>query len=175
MDTHADIVAKARAVADPAPRLYFAYSTVLDKEAFDEWRLEHGYQSFELPKGAVAEALDLALVFDFPSRWWQGRVAGLADSPGRHVFGKVFEIPGRDWAVIQHKEGVITGMSVERPVTVVAAGKRLEAVAFTTSPKRKSLDGAVSRTFAEALVRGAKSAGLPEDYVRELEAAAQAG
>jgi hypothetical protein len=61
-------------------------------------------------------------------------------------------------------------MSVERPVWVLAAGERLEATAFTTHPARASLEGPVSPRFVEALVRGARAAGLPEGYVARLTA-----
>jgi hypothetical protein len=47
-------------------------------------------------------------------------------------------------------------------------GQELEATAFTTSPKRASVDGPISPRFVEALVRGAESAGLPAAYVEQL-------
>jgi hypothetical protein len=171
MDAHFDQVTRLR--ADPAqqaapPRLYFAYSTVLDRVAFEAWRTEHGYDSFDLPEGRVAEALDVDLVYDFPSRWWGGRVAGLVDRPGVTVFGRLFTVAGVDWPIVQHKEGGITGMSVERPVRVLVGGERLEATAFTTNPERASLEGPVSPRFVEALVRGARAAGLPEPYLERL-------
>ncbi len=75
---------------------------------------------------------------------------------------------GEDWPIVQHKEGAITGMSVERPVGVLAGGERLEATAFTTNPERASLEGPVSPRFVEALVRGARAAGLPGPYVARL-------
>lgn len=172
MDAHFDQVMKARKAAEGAPpRLYFAYSTVLDREAFDEWRAQHGYDFFVLPAGEIAEAFDLALVYDFPSRWWGGRVAGLADAKGTSVFGRVFEIPGADWPIVQHKEGAITGMCVERTVRIRTGGVEREATAFTTRPERRSADGPISPRFVEALVRGAASAGLPDDYVRRLRTA----
>jgi len=34
MDSHYDMVMKAREKADDTPRLYFAYSTILDRCAF---------------------------------------------------------------------------------------------------------------------------------------------
>lgn len=173
MDSHFDQVMAARRAAEAAgapPRLYFAYSTVLDREAFDEWRKQHAYEFFQLPAGEVAEALDVTLVYDFPSRWWGGRVAGLADASGSSIFGRLFEVPGPDWPIVQHKEGAITGMCVERTVRVRAGGRELEAIAFTTRPERRSSDGPVSARFVDALVRGAESAGLPEDYVRRLRA-----
>lgn len=168
MDAHYDQVMKARDHAGNGKRLYFAYSTILDRAAFEEWRAQHGYDFFDLPQGEVGEALDVGLVYDFQSRWWGGRVAGLADQPGARVFGKVFEIAEKDWPVIQHKEGFVTNMCGERPVRVKVGGKVVEATAFTTRAERRSSDGPVSTRFVEALVRGARSAGLPEDYVGSL-------
>ena len=42
-------------------------------------------------------------------------------APGQTVHGLVFEISEKDWPIIQHKEGVVTGMCVERPVRVKLA------------------------------------------------------
>lgn len=175
MDAHYDIVMKARAAAQAAgapPRLYLAYSTVLDREAFETWREQHGYGFFSLPEGQLGEAQDVDLVYDFPSRWWGGRVAGLADVPGARVHGRVFEIAGPDWPIVQHKEGAITAMCVERPVRVRLGERIVEATAFTTRPERRSVEGPVSGRFVEALVRGARDAGLPADYVERLRAGA---
>jgi len=170
MDAHHEQVERARrAAASDPPRKYFAYSTILDRAAFEEWRGQHGYQSFELPSGALAEAADVDLVYDFPSRWWGGRVAGLVDKPGASVFGLVFEVAGPDWPIIQHKEGAVTHMSVERPVRIrVEGGELIDATAFTTNPQRASLDGPVSPRFVEAIYRGAVAARLPELYLARL-------
>jgi gamma-glutamylcyclotransferase len=173
MDSHYDQVMKARDQAGTGLRRYFAYSTILDRAAFEEWRAQHSYEFFDLPQGRLAEALDVELVYDFASRWWGGRVAGLADAKGRSVFGLLFEIAEKDWPVIRHKEGAVTNMCEERAVRVRVAGELLEATAFTTRPERRNLEGPVSARFVEALVRGARSAGLPEDYVRSLEVQAR--
>lgn len=169
MDAHYSKVMDAREkIADQGHKLYFAYSGVLDREAFEQWRLEHSYQFFQLPPGKIVFADNLDLVFDFPSRWWGGRVAGLIDQPGSKVYGLLFEIPAKDWPVVQHKEGVVTGMSVERAVTVHYDGQAVAAIAFTTNPMRASLMGPVSQDYLEALARGAHQAGLPEDYIKSL-------
>ena len=169
MDGHYEQVMAARErLGEGPPRAYFAYSTVLDPAAFEEWRQQHGYDFFQLPQGTPAEALDLALVYDFPSRWWGGRVAGLEDRPGTVVHGMVFEIAPKDWPIIQHKEGAITGMCVEREVRVRTPAGERRAIAFTTAPARRSLDGQVSPRFVEALVRGARAAGLPESWISSL-------
>jgi hypothetical protein len=148
--------------------MYFAYSGVLDREAFNMWIEEHSYQFFTLPEGQVAEAKGVDLIFDFPSRWWGGRVAGLIDKPNASVFGRLFEIPAVDWPIVQHKEGVVTGMSIERPITVTVDGKDIQATAFITSPARASTDGPISERFIQALMSGAKQAGLPENYIASL-------
>lgn len=169
MDQHYDLVMRARAAAaGAAPRSYFAYSTVLDRAAFLDWRAQHNYGFFDLPEGRVAEAVDTALTFDFPSRWWGGRVAGLVDQKGSSVWGVVFSIAGGDWPIVQHKEGGITGMSVEREVVVRIGGASEKAIAFTTAPSRASMAGPVSAAFVEALARGARGAGLPEAWTAAL-------
>jgi hypothetical protein len=176
MDAHYHKVMSARqAVTATQPRLYFAYSGVLDREAFEAWKDEHSYQFFNLPEGQVAEAVGMDLIFDFPSRWWGGRVAGLVEQKGASVFGRVFEIPAVNWPVVQHKEGVVTGMSIERQVKVMINGQEFEATAFTTSPERASLQGPVSPRYLEALVRGAESSGLPAHYIQQLRAKAHDG
>jgi hypothetical protein len=169
VDAHYEQVMAAREkLEDGPPRAYFAYSTVLDPAAFEEWRHQHGYDFFQLPAGTRAEALDLGLVYDFPSRWWGGRVAGLEDRTGAAVQGLLFEIAPKDWPIIQHKEGAITRMCVEREVRVRTPTGERTAVAFTTAPARKSSDGPVSPRFVEALVRGARAAGLPESWIASL-------
>lgn len=170
MDAHYNKVMKDRsAITDTSPRLYFAYSGVLDRQAFEIWREEHSYQFFHLPEGKVAEAKDFDLVFDFPSRWWGGRVAGLVEKNNSSVFGRLFEIPAMDWPVIQHKEGFVTGMAVEKTITVFAGEKSYEATAFVTSPHRASLEGPVSQRFVAALISGARQSGLPETYISSIE------
>jgi hypothetical protein len=64
MDSHYDQVMKQRDGAGQGTRKYFAYSTILDRQAFLEWRSQHGYDFFDLPEGKLAEATDLALVFE---------------------------------------------------------------------------------------------------------------
>ena len=173
MDAHYDIVMKAREKAGEGRRFYFAYSTILDRPAFEEWRAQHSYEFFDLPEGRAGEAVDLTLVYDFPSRWWGGRVAGLKDEKGGTVHGLVFEISEKDWPIIQHKEGAVTGMCVERAVTVKIGDKVVDAIAFTTNPQRASVDGPVSDRFVEAITRGAAAAKLPAEWQSRVRALAK--
>ena len=173
MDSHYDQVMKARESAGKGMRRYFAYSTILDRAAFLEWRAQHAYDFFDLPTGELAAAIDVALAYDFPSRWWGGRVAGLVDQPGQSVFGRLFEISELDWPIIAHKEGGVTGMSVERPVKVKVGDKVIDATAFATNPQRQSTEGPISPRFVEALIRGATAAALPAQWVASLGASAK--
>ena len=63
-------------------------------------------------------------------------------------------------------------MSVERPVKLRVCDRPLDAVAFATNPRRVSVEGPVSPRFVEALVRGASAAGLPQEWIARLSAAA---
>jgi len=86
------------------------------------------------------------------------------------VFGRLFTIPGVDWPIVQHKEGAITSMCVERKVRVRRAdGTIADAFAFTTNPQRRATDGPISARFVEALVRGARAAQLPAAYIARLD------
>lgn len=135
MDAHYHKVMKAREdMKAEGSRLYFAYSGVLDRKAFEQWKEEHSYQFFNLPEGAVACAKNYDLIFDFPSRWWGGRVAGLCKKEGSLVYGRLFEIPLQNWPVVQHKEGMVTGMSIEIDIDVYIEDKKTQATAFVTSP-----------------------------------------
>lgn len=169
MDAHYHKVMNARnAIQDNGTKLYFAYSGVLDSEAFEAWKDEHSYQFFTLPEGQVAAAQNMDLIFDFPSRWWGGRVAGLTEKENSQVWGKLYAIEAKNWPIIQHKEGVVTGMSIEIPIEVKVDDKSFTAIAFATNPERKSTQGSVSPAYVEALIRGAKAAGLPSDYITSL-------
>ena len=171
MDAHYFKVMEAReAIKDTGKRLYFAYSGVLDQEAFLIWREQHSYTFFDLPRPKVAEVLDMEMVFDFPSRWWGGRVAGLVPKTGASVFGLLFEVEAKNWPVIQHKEGFITSMAVEKEVTVRVDGIECKATCFVTNPQRASMDGAISGRYLEAIVRGAEKSGLPASYIEKLKA-----
>jgi cation transport regulator ChaC len=174
MDAHYDQVMKAREAAGQGTKRYFGYSTILDRAAFEEWRGQHSYDFFDLPKGVAGQALELGLTYDFLSRWWGGRVAGLKDEPGATVHGLVFEIAEKDWSIIQHKEGFVTGMCIERPVKVkLADGSVIDAIAFTTNPQRATSDGPISDRFVEALTRGATAAGLPAEWIGKLASSAR--
>lgn len=151
----------------PSPtQWYFGYSPLLSPQAQAEAALR-------LPEGEVAEAVDVDLIFDRPSRAWGGRVAGLVHRPGQSVQGRLFAVPLEHWELLQRAEGLSAGECMERRVQVrTAEGRRVEAVAFTTHPQHASQQGPVSERYAQALARTAEAAGLPSRWVQRLQAEA---
>lgn len=168
MDDHYSQVMDRIKVAEKGGlRSYFGYSSVLDRSAFDIWKKEHGYDNYVLPAGELCHADNVAIEFNFMSRWWGGRVAGLAEKPGGRVMGLLIEIRSEDWPIIEHKEGVITGVSVAIPVVVTKAdGQAVHATAFTTNPARISKEGPISDRYLSTWTAGARSAGIPEEFIK---------
>jgi cation transport regulator ChaC len=66
--------------------------------------------------------------------------------------GIVFEIPDTKLLAVRHKEGVVTGIAVEQRIRVeLKDGKTIEALAYSVSPERRSLEGPVSESFIKTL------------------------
>jgi cation transport regulator ChaC len=158
-------------------RYYFAYSSALDTKAFDEWKIQHGYHHFQLPPGQRARAKDVELNFDFPSRFWGGRVLGLRDKKGSSVEGVLFEIPAEEWLIVGHKEGLMTGAAVEKEVQVLRHDSStpetplevpITATTFVTHPSRRSQEGDVSTRFVDVVKRAYEHWGLDPSAIDSL-------
>jgi len=156
-----------------AERQYFAYSVLLDPETFALRMKEGGHATFRLPEGKVGEAQDVDIVFNFHSSKWGGRIASLVAMPGHSVFGKVLTLKDSDWAIVREAEGgAKSGAFVELAVQVKVDGKVISATALGAAPGRATTAGPVSESYANALARGAESAGLPKAYWEKLKAEA---
>ena len=153
-------------------RRYFVWSPALDPEARAAAFVRQGGGAFRLPPGAVAEALDVDLVYSHPSTRWGGRVAGLLPRPGASVFGLLFEVPEADFRAVEEAEGVPSGEAVAKELQVRSEGRTVTATAFTPRPEGATREGPVSQRYADALARGAEKAGLPGTYVTKLQAEA---
>ena len=117
-------------------RAYFAYSTVLDPYGVREWRTSIGLRLLSsLPPAPRREGAELGLVYDF-RRGGGGAGVGRGSRIGRGVCARAV---ARDRAegsgpIIQHKEGVITRMCVERGAARTPAQSGLRR----RSPRRRS-------------------------------------
>jgi hypothetical protein len=148
---------------------YFAYGSVLSMRHLAEWSAEHGVDARLFAQGTPAVLRGHALIFDVESRFWGGKVADLAADEGGTVHGVLFELPPEAREAVLRKEGVPTGLSMEVPVRVEAAGKQVDAHAFIARPERRTEPGAGSGRLLGYLVEGARERGLPQAWIERLE------
>ena len=148
-----------------ATRFYFCYSSSLDLEAFDIWKQNHGYLEFKLGPGKRASLPGYRLSFNLFSNYWGGRVLGLEADATSQVEGILFEIPEKDWPVIEHKEGLKTGLSQMQELEVLGQedAKSHLAFVFGTPDLRKTTQGPVSSGFKELMLKAYKKWGLMTD------------
>ena len=147
---------------------YFAYGSVLSRRHLAEWAGEHGVDPRLFAQGAPAVLKGYELVFDVESKFWGGRVANLREREGGAVHGVLFEIPEEAKEAVSRKEGVPTGLSEEREVSVEASGQPVAASAFVARAERRSLSGRPSARLMTYLVEGARERGLPQSWIDEL-------
>ena len=161
-------------MSGPPPLPWFAFSLTLAPELFRE-RLQ-SVPLPALPQGELAEALDVDLVHDVPSRGWHGRVARLVNAPGKRVLGLLRPLAASDWPQVARVEKVLALASLERPVQVrTASGTLVSARTFTPPAARRPSpdEGEISVPFLVALARAAEHAQLPPGHVERLQAEAQ--
>ena len=147
---------------------YFAYGSAISKRHIGEWAAEHGVDARLFARGAPAVLRGYRLVFDVESRFWGGRVANLAEDKDGTVHGVLFEVPPPARDAILRKEGVPTGLSQERDVTVEVDGKPTQAKAFVAKPEKRGEAGPASGRLLAYLIEGAQERGLPSEWVEEL-------
>jgi gamma-glutamylcyclotransferase len=151
--------------------IWFLYGSSLDRDSFLSWAQEHGHLVPPFEEARPARLDGYRLSFDVISRYWNGAVGSLLPAPGARVEGLALPMPGAARALVDHKEGAVTGLY--RPEDVVVAplggGSPAAAVAYVASPDRRRPEAAPSATWLEAVIRGARSAGLSADWIAELE------
>jgi hypothetical protein len=153
------------------PIPWFTFSLTMAPEvALDSLR---GPPVPELPGGELSEALGVELVYDVPAPDWGGRVARLADAPGKRVMGLLRFMAPQVWPQVARLEAELVRAREERTVRVrTASGAILSAKTFSPSAEGSTTQGLVSVTFLVALAHSAELAGLPARYVEQLQAEA---
>lgn len=147
---------------------YFAYGSVLSLDHAREWCESHGLDVAAFLAGEPARLDGYRLVFDVPSRFWQGLVANLEPAEGSHVEGVLFTLDETSRLAVLRKEGVATGLYRELVAPVTAGDRTVQASVFVAEPDRRVAPGPASRRYAEALVAGARERGLTADWQRFL-------
>ncbi|BDG03983.1 gamma-glutamylcyclotransferase [Anaeromyxobacter oryzae] len=152
--------------------VWFVYGSSLDGEAFSAWAREHGYDTPDLGRGRPARLAGFRLAFDVVSRHWGGAVASLAEAPGEVVEGLAVPMPGGARGLVDHKEGALSGLYEPVPVKVrTTDGTEVDAVAYRAATSRRlASDGVPAPAYLDALVRGARAAGLSASWIARLEA-----
>ena len=152
--------------------LYFAYGSNLDPQQMAQRCPGHSVVG-------VAELPDHKLTFPLTSHDWGGGVASVVETHSGSVWGVVYELSADDLAALdgyEHFVGannphnlydrVSTTVQLVRPEDG-SFPRRLRAWIYVAGPANPSPP---SRRYLEAIVRGAKSHHLPDDYVTRLAA-----
>jgi gamma-glutamylcyclotransferase len=165
------VFGKAHEVDASADFTWFVYGSSLDRAAFADWAEEHGYTVPDFALAVPARLPGFRLAFDVLSRHWGGAVASLAEAPGDFVEGLSLPMPGAARGLVEHKEGVVSGLYAPFPVVLeLASGERREALAFRAAPGRRlPKDAPASKAFLAVLRRGARASGLSPEWLARLE------
>ena len=148
------------------PFKYFAYGSNLDPEQMTR----------RCPGHRVIGAGFLPghrLRFQGEGEDWGGAVATIVADPSDTVWGVVFELTDEDLRVLDGYEGCRgdddpTSLYVRRDFPVrLADGGSVNAIAYVM---RRRPEGNPSKRYLGAITRGARSHGLPTDYVDRLAA-----
>lgn len=154
---------------------YFAYGSVLSPTHAREWCESHALDVAPFLAAEPAKLAGWRLVFDVPSRFWQGLVADLVEAPGQVVEGALFTLDDGAREAVLRKEGVATGLYRELVLPVETAGGRFDASVFVAMPDRRAEQGPASSRYVDALLEGARARGLSPDWQRALEAVPRDG
>jgi gamma-glutamylcyclotransferase len=165
------ITGAAHEAPSGADFVWFVYGSSLDREAFAAWAGEHGYAAPDFSRAVPARLEGWRLSFDVVSRFWGGAVGSLAAATGARVEGLAVPMPGKARGLADHKEGAISGLyqPMEVDVAPLAGGGLIRAAAYVASPGRRlASEQAPSPAWLDAVLRGARSAGLSPEWLAEL-------
>jgi gamma-glutamylcyclotransferase len=113
----------------------------------------------------VARLPDHRLVFNMQGE--DGQVYANVDSPGPGVIGVIYRCSP---AALDKLDSYERGYERRRVLVTDEGGVTLEAVAYVARANRVANGGKPSAEYLERVVRGARQHGLPEAYIRAIEA-----
>jgi cation transport regulator ChaC len=139
---------------------YFAYGANLDLARFRR-----------RCRGAMvvgrARLPDHRLAFTRYSRAEKGGVADIVAEPGESVWGVLYEIDASCLAALDEYEGAPRAYRRETLRVFDESGGEHDAIVYIAN---KTGDFAPSRQYLAQITKGARAHGLPDDYVRAIEA-----
>ncbi len=144
------------------PAWYFAYGSNLDADTFT------GRRGMRPLATRIARLDGHRLCFDIPIGPGERGVANLAHAPGAHTWGVLYLLTPDDFAHLDRTEGVPNGIYQRMTVEVVtAAGDRLRAATYQSPLGGRSRKP--SARYMRLLLEGARTHGLPRDWICRLE------
>lgn len=123
-------------------------------------------------RGQTVEDYDIA--FDVYSRTNGCAASDLIPSPGRKVWGVLYEIP-EDFIRGRRPDGKKTLEQIEGPhyeeTTIRVrsqAGEELEATTFLVKPHQRRIGLWTSAAYVSWIIYGLRDHGVPEDYIQHV-------
>ena len=155
----------ARLLGRPGQEVwYFAYGANMDEGTF---RVRRGVQALECRPGRI-KGYRLRFNLDGRPRG-KSAPANLHPDPEAVVWGVLYRITRRDLLRLDSTEGVPgRGYCHVEIEAEDRDGRVIQAVTYMA--KGKDVDGSPSLRYIRLLREGARAHGLPEDYIRFLEA-----
>jgi gamma-glutamylcyclotransferase (GGCT)/AIG2-like uncharacterized protein YtfP len=147
------------------PPLYFAYGSNLDPVQMEERCPGHEVVGRAVLRGH-------ALRFRGYGRDWEGAVATVEPAEGHDVHGVVFALTGAHYALLDGYEGCDGPGAASNLYDRVATRVEMEGgelVDVQTYVMRRHPEGAPSRRYRDAIVRGMRHHGLPTTAIGEIE------
>jgi cation transport regulator ChaC len=118
----------------------------------------------------IARLPDHRLVFNMQGD--DGQVYANIERPGEGVFGVIYRYGP---AALDKLDAYEWGYERRRVLVTDAGGVTLEAVVYVAKLDRIVSGGKPSAEYLETVLRGARQHGLPEAYVRAIEAGGRCG
>lgn len=142
---------------------YFAYGSNLHDAIFRERR---GMTVHAIHRGRLD---GFRLRFNLPVGPGERGVANLEPAPGAHVWGALYLVGTTDCERLDRTEGVHFG-AYTRLLVDVERNDGARCAAFTYCSSRSVADRKPSARYLGLILEGARQRGLPDEYVRWLEA-----
>ena len=140
---------------------YFAYGSNLDLEG----KLRQWAPSAR--RAGIGTVPDRRLAFTRRSTRWGDRAADLLPAPGLHTWGALFEVHSEDVEGLDACEGAPVHYR-RLFVDVETSGGPVRALTYEVVDRHLP-DAAPSRAYAETLLRGARDAALPSEWITSVE------
>lgn len=139
--------------------LYFAYGSNMVEEQMKE-------RCKSAVKVGIGALNDHKIVFNRKGTYRPGGVASIEESEGQRVYGVIWKIHSSEFWELDEKEDPKAYVRRKIPVYTLS-GEHHSCHIYEAIPQRGVFKP--SKDYLKTMVRGAKEAGLPDDYIKYLE------